>query len=721
MQHENGPGSSPEGESNQEFTQEDLELRNSIFDDEDSMAAFRKVRPTMSLEDFNRLNHDQLNELAGDIAKRLEAEKNHKEFLELVNNYDFVLVTAAAQELGIEVRTVKQLNDLDDFSIARIGGALIGKHGRDGNGAAQPVQSAQPTAPVANQSNPGQAQQGSGEQSGNSEQDNFTDLRDALKDIYSNENAGNPQTEAEKVFRENTISNLRTNDAWLRDVAGVEPDSLNQMSTVDLGKLFNRFLRENGANYRSAANGEQQTPPAANTEQQTAQTANSEQQTTSANDTERQNGETNQDDAERREKKRKAGRWGKRVAAGVVALGLLGGGIFGFFGRSQNKAEATKTDTSTSTDVDNSGITTSEQAYNDLTTESAEDAEGPWDASTGNDARGLFADENDPTRANPDKLGEHNLVDDEEFQNEDLSTEQGKKDFKEHFIKVNERQAANMAMFADYMSLHGGEKYIPESIRGLSGEALEDAIIDNKDGCYADLCKSYEDFINNANVRKGSLKAGKYTNYFAKQINPDQLLTKDNIELYSTTTFENEGTPCFVFESDDGIVYTVKQVCAQAITEITGNPVTPPTETPPNDNPPKDNPPNDNPPKDNPPKDNPPNDNPPNNNPPNDSKSEQGLADGQGGHVRPVEAGEREVEDLSQTDYDPAHPVIEEQTPESIQANQDQAGDINDTAEGAAQRLAREQAAAEQAQINQERNDDVATQPDFDALNADHF
>ena len=89
--------------------------------------------------------------------------------------------------------------------------------------------------------------------------------------------------------------------------------------------------------------------------------------------------------------------------------------------------------------------------------------------------------------------------------------------------------------------------------------------------------------------------------------------------------------------------------------------------------------------------------------------------------MRPVEAGEREVEDLSQTDYDPAHPVIEEQTPESIQANQDQAGDINDTAEGAAQRLAREQAAAEQAQINQERNDDVATQPDFDALNADHF
>ena len=70
MQHEHGPGSH-EGENNQELTQEDIELRDSIFDDEDSMAAFRKVRPNMSLEDFNKLNHDKLNELASDVAKRL--------------------------------------------------------------------------------------------------------------------------------------------------------------------------------------------------------------------------------------------------------------------------------------------------------------------------------------------------------------------------------------------------------------------------------------------------------------------------------------------------------------------------------------------------------------------------------------------------------------------------------------------------------------------------
>jgi hypothetical protein len=104
-------------ENNQELTQEDIELRDSIFDDEDSMAALRKVRPTMSLEDFNKLGHDQLNELAGDIAKRLEAEKTHKEFIETVQNYDFALVSQAAQELGMEVKTVKQLNELGDSEI----------------------------------------------------------------------------------------------------------------------------------------------------------------------------------------------------------------------------------------------------------------------------------------------------------------------------------------------------------------------------------------------------------------------------------------------------------------------------------------------------------------------------------------------------------------------------------------------------------------------------
>ena len=40
MQHETGPGASRERENNQELTQEDIELRDSIFDDEDDEEEF---------------------------------------------------------------------------------------------------------------------------------------------------------------------------------------------------------------------------------------------------------------------------------------------------------------------------------------------------------------------------------------------------------------------------------------------------------------------------------------------------------------------------------------------------------------------------------------------------------------------------------------------------------------------------------------------------------
>ncbi len=742
MQHETGPGASRERENNQELTQDDIELRDSIFDDEDSMAALRKVRPTMSLEDFNKLNHDQLNELAGDIAKRLEAEKVHKEFLETVHNYDFVLVSQAAQELGMDVRTVNQLNELDDFSIARISDVLIRKYGRNGERASGagagagttglsydqgPFTYGGTTEPI-DASQLEMYKQRQAEELARAEKD-VRDVRERqaeemaraqkdVEDLFKNADSGE-RSEAEKNFRKNMIANLHINDAWLRERAGVDPSSLSRMSTVDLGKLFDRFTDEKGASYVSES--DRAKKEAAKKEQ--------------AGD--EQTGEKSGDTAEKREKKKKS-RMGMRVAAAVAALGLLGGGLFGVFAsRKTQKANAqTETTAATTMDSEDLGITTSEDAIRELTGDTAEEDEGIWSAADGNDARGLFADENDPTKVNPDKLGEHNLVDDEEFANEDLSTEEGTKKFKEHFIKVNERQAVNMAMFADYMQQHGGDKYIPDSLKGLSGEALENAIVENKDGCYDDLCKSYEDFINNAKVRKGSLKAGKYTNYYAKQINPDQIMTKDNIELYSTTTFEKDGTPVFVFETDDGLVYTVKQGCAQAILEITGNPVNPPTETttpPPSETTP---PPTETttPPPDTttpPPTETttPPPDTttpPPTETttpPPSydDSKKEEDLAAGQGGNVTPTEAGAREAENHDQQDYDPAHNTPETPSAESQAANQDQAGDVNDTAQGAAERQQRQEAAAQQEQINQERNDDQAVQPNYDALNSDNF
>ena len=64
---------------------------------------------------------------------------------------------------------------------------------------------------------------------------------------------------------------------------------------------------------------------------------------------------------------------------------------------------------------------------------------------------------------------------------------------------------------------------------------------------------------------------------------------------------------------------------------------------------------------------------------------------------------------------------METPSAESQAAHQDQAGDINDTEEGANRRQEAEQAAAEQEEINQERNDDQAAQPNYDALNSDQF
>ena len=739
MQHENGPGSSPERENNQELTQEDIELRDSIFDDEDSMAALRKVRPTMSLEDFNKLNHDQLSELAGDIAKRLESEKNHKQFLEAVQDYDFVLVSQSAQELGLDVRTVKQLNELDDFSIALIVDSLIRKHGRNGVGAESAAAEAGTTkttevdtteAPKAGTTEAPET--GAAESSDTSTEEANREQRRAeemaraqsdVENIFRNAASSESARSAdERAYRNNTIANLRINDAWLRDKAGVDPNSLSSMSSADLGKLFDRFVNEKGASYRPE--GEQAQAEAEQTDDTQAEAAQ------------------RREDAEKREKQKKRKRFGMRVAAATLALGMLGGGIFaGFSSKKNAQPKNNAPETTVSMQVDDLDIKTSEDAFNelvgDVASDTAEENESIWDAADGNDARGLFANEAGDG-INQDKTGEHNLVDDEEFANEDLSTEAGTKKFKEHFIKVNERQAVNMAMFADYMSIHGGQKYIPESIRDLTGEELEDAIVENRDGCYAELCKSYEDFINNAKVRKGSLEAGKYLNYYATQVNPDAPLTKDNIELIRQfTTFEAEGTPCFVFEDENGLVYTVKQECAQGVLEITGNPVTPPgapSDTPVTPtNPPSTpvTPPNTptNPPSTpvTPPKTptNPPSTpvTPPNTpkNSPDDSKKEDELARGQGGYVTPVEQGEREVEDTTQQDYNPAYTVEEMPSSESLVANQDQAGDVNDTEAGAAQRQAREEAAAEQEQINQERNNDQAAQPNYDALNADSF
>ncbi len=214
--------------------------------------------------------------------------------------------------------------------------------------------------------------------------------------------------------------------------------------------------------------------------------------------------------------------------------------------------------------------------------EAAEDEESgyEWDARHGDDARGLWADA-EGLGANPDKPENHerNLVGQSEFARhtrEALATPEGQIDFKEHLASVASREAVVLEQMADYAQRHGDLGFLPESIRGLQGEELENAINENRNGCYDELMQNLLERLADAEISVTTLEPGTYTNYYAHMINPDAPVTKNNLELENCNTFEN-GAEVFNIEFSDGTVWQMKNGCIQLVfrADKPGNPDVP--------------------------------------------------------------------------------------------------------------------------------------------------
>lgn len=230
----------------------------------------------------------------------------------------------------------------------------------------------------------------------------------------------------------------------------------------------------------------------------------------------------------------------------------------------------------------NASISGLESAEADRDVGSAETLEGTWDAAHGGDARGLWASLSGEG-SNSDKEGPHDLVAASEFaeylQEGKLDTEEGQQEFKDHLVDVASREGVIMEQMADYAQKHGDLDFLPESIRGLKGEELEDAIKENRGGCYDELVKNLQEKLASGKVSVDKLQPGTYTNYYAKMTNPNELATIDNLELENTTTWEN-GSPVFRLTFADGSVWLLKGKCIQLVEMITTDETTTTTTTP---------------------------------------------------------------------------------------------------------------------------------------------
>ena len=345
--------------------------------------------------------------------------------------------------------------------------------------------------------------------------------------------------------------------------------------------------------------------------------------------------------------------------------------------------------------------------------ENGEAVDETWDALHGGDARGLWANA-DGTGPNEAKAGERNLVAPTEFEkflNADFEDEAVQKEFKEHFMGVATKEAAVLEQIADYAQKHGYLELLPESIRGLQGEDLENAINENKDGCYDELLNNLKQRLETATVSTTRLEAGSYSNYYAHMVDPDGLATKDNLELETCTTWEN-GTQVFRIAFEDGTVMQFKGGCIQLVEKITP----PEDETPPPEDetpPPEDETP---PPEDETP---PPEDETP---PPEDnSKSEEGLAEGQDAYVVPVQEGDRITESKNPYVWDSDGVTVEPISQDALNADQT-LNEINYyDDEAAAEAQKRQEAAEEQAAIDAAASEQEAEPVDLDALGGSGF
>ncbi|MBR6811664.1 hypothetical protein IKM56_04510 [Candidatus Saccharibacteria bacterium] len=456
--------------------------------------------------------------------------------------------------------------------------------------------------------------------------------------------------------------------------------------------------------------------------------------------------------AETREKRSLFGERGKKIFATVAAIGI---GLLAAFGigsavKKNNDAKAAR-------DAGNRGMTYGTEVTGTTTTEltdddvvrmateaAAEKNHEGFSHEGGNWSIGLFADENGEN-SNPEKNGAYNIAPAsvlEKFRAEgSLDTEEGQKEFKDTLSESWKDQAGSIAMVARAMSAQGGSELLPDSLKGMSGEQMEAAIVKNENGAYDDMCKVLDQIMENSTVEKTTLN-GTYHNFYMVEYDANKPATKDNIDLVACE--KNEvNTPAYEISGTIGdvdLVLLVKDECTQIVykeripdipyitttttqppsettttttttttptetttttpTETTTTPTettTTPTETtttptqttttqtettPVTTTTTQD-----------------------------VAKHEDALAQGQGGNVTPVQEGTRVTENINQVDLN-GTTTTEAVSPQAQNANGDHAGDVNRTPEDAARQQQQEAAHQEQNDVNNQRGQETAAPVD---------
>ena len=467
--------------------------------------------------------------------------------------------------------------------------------------------------------------------------------------------------------------------------------------------------------------------------------------------------------AETREKRSLFGERGKKIFATVAAIGI---GLLAAFGigsavKKNNDAKAARAagDRGMTYGTEVTGTTTTELTDDDMvrmaTEAAAEKNHEGFSHEGGNWSIGLFADENGEN-SNPEKNGTYNIAPAsvlEKFRVEgSLDTEEGQKEFKDTLSQSWKDQAGSIAMVARAMSAQGGSELLPDSLKGMSGEQMEAAIVKNENGAYDDMCKVLDQIMENSTVEKTTLN-GTYHNFYMVEYDANKPATKDNIDLVACE--KNEvNTPAYEISGTVGdveLVLLVKDECTQIVyreripdipyitttttqpptettttttttttptetttttptettttpTETTTTPTettTTPTETTTTPTQTTTTPTETTPVTTTTTQD--------------VAKHEDALAQGQGGNVTPVQEGTQVTENRNQVDLN-GTTTTEPVSPQAQNANGDHAGDVNRTPEDAAQQQQQETAHQEQNDINNQRGQETAAPVDISGI-----
>ena len=280
---------------------------------------------------------------------------------------------------------------------------------------------------------------------------------------------------------------------------------------------------------------------------------------------------------------------GRKIVATVAAVVIGGLAAFGIGSaiKKNNDAKAARDamdNRPSYTDMfETTSATTTENI--ETTTSTAETGYEAFSHEGGNWSIGLFADQQGEN-SNPDKKGAYNIAPAtvlERFHEDGaLDTAEGQQEFKDTLSESWKDQAGSIAMVARALSAQGDSALLPDSLKGMSGEQMEAAIVSNENGAYDDMCSVLDRIMENATVEKTTLN-GNYHNFYMKEYDESKLATKDNIDLVATEKNEN-GSIAYIIKGNLGDVdyeLIVKDECTQIVFKerIPDIPYTPPETT----------------------------------------------------------------------------------------------------------------------------------------------